>query len=60
MNASSYGSTLMNATVGGADFETAFTLSRVGPHCAVWQNAGVAKATTNGRPAASASAIESW
>jgi hypothetical protein len=50
----------MNATDGGADFDTAFTLSSVGPHCAVWQNDGVANTSTNGSAAASASATARW
>ena len=35
-----------------------FNRSRVGPHCWVAQNFGVANATTNGFPAATASAID--
>ena len=52
-----YGSTLMNVTSGCAA-ATGLSRSRVGPHCALVQNFGVAKTSTNGLWAASASATE--
>ena len=52
-----YGSTLI-ARIGFA-LTTAFTVSRVGPHSALLQNAGVANARTNGSPALSAWSTDS-
>ena len=45
--------------VRGALAATALIRSSVGPHCALWQNAGVANTSTNGSFAASASSTVS-
>lgn len=54
---SSYGSTLMKV-IPGSSLATALTPSRVGPHWAVRQKAGVAKTRTNGLCPASAWSTE--
>jgi len=52
-----YGSTLMTVTP-GCLAAIGLMRSSVGPHCLLTQNLGVAKATTNGLCAATASAID--
>ena len=55
-----YGSTLMNATLEGAVALIVLRWSSVGPHWALWQNAGVAKIRMNGVWRASAVSTDTW